>query len=46
MAPRALAYLTLYTLLLPPHAIVMRLHRCGVHYVVIFIPEAADLLDV
>ncbi len=40
----ALDYFTLKALLLyPPHAIVMRLHGCD-SYVVILIPETADLL--
>ncbi len=40
----ALDYFTLNTLLIyPPHAIVMRLHGRDI-YVVILIPETADLL--
>ncbi len=40
----ALGYFALKVLLLyPPHAIVLRLHGCG-SYVVILIPETADLL--
>ncbi len=42
---KILGYFTLKALLLyPPHAMLMRLHRRGVSYVVIFKPELSDLL--